>query len=143
MTEVYRICPKCGANVARNARHCSGCGFDMDTGSIVERNSLPATVGKAALPVLAGLAGLVVRAGWKLLRNQLAEMANQQTLDATVRSSQPTRSPQTPKQPPASRSSSSSQQRRTIRIRSSWAIGDANGVWRQGTEEHIIEFDDE
>jgi hypothetical protein len=32
--------------------------------------------------------------------------------------------------------------RRTIRIRSSWAVGDANGVWKKGASEHIIELDD-
>jgi hypothetical protein len=29
-----------------------------------------------------------------------------------------------------------------IRIRSSWAVGDANGVWRKGTSDQTIEIDD-
>jgi hypothetical protein len=32
--------------------------------------------------------------------------------------------------------------RRSIRIRSTWAVGDARGVWRQGATEHIIEIDE-
>jgi hypothetical protein len=32
--------------------------------------------------------------------------------------------------------------RTTIRIRSSWAVGDANGVWRQGVSDHTIEIDE-
>lgn len=132
MSEVNRICPQCGGSVSLQSRYCGVCGYDSSSGLPVQRNTLPATVGKAALPVVAGLAGLALRTGWKLLQGRLAQLAVRppevplRAVDTTpAQSIQPARSP-----------------RRTIRIRSSWAVGDANGVWRQGQEEHVIEIDD-
>jgi hypothetical protein len=33
--------------------------------------------------------------------------------------------------------------RRVIRIRSSWAVGDGRGNWRQGASDHTIEINEE
>jgi hypothetical protein len=87
------------------------------------------------LPVLAGAASLIVRAGWKLLKQRLAQAAAEQRVNLTP-ASQPAQPP-TPRDPISPR-----RPRRTIRIRSSWAVGDANGVWRQGASEHTIELDE-
>lgn len=125
MTQVNRICSHCGGNVALQARYCGSCGYDTSRGLPVERNTLPATVSKAALPVVVGLAGFALRTGWKLLQAQLTQAASRQTL--------PTTRPETA---PSRRS------RRTIHIRSSWAVGDASGIWRRGQEEHTIEIDE-
>ena len=32
--------------------------------------------------------------------------------------------------------------KRTIHIRSTWAVGDANGIRQQGSSDHTIEFED-
>jgi len=91
-------------------------------------------IGKAALPILAGAASLALHAGWKLLQQRLLTTATQsaplQTTTAkAIRSRPQAITPQ-------------SRARRTIHIRSSWTVGDANGNWRQGSSEHMIEFED-
>jgi hypothetical protein len=129
MSEVNRICPQCGGNVPLQTRYCGNCGCDTSSGLPVRQNNLPATVSKAALPVIAGLAGLALRSGWKLLQTQLTQLATRpQNLETRVQQNPTT-------QPPASRSQT------VIRIRSKWAVGDARGNWKQGTEEHTIEID--
>lgn len=133
MSEIHRVCPRCGASVPLESRHCSRCGYDASAGLPVERRALlPAQVTRAALPVVAGIAGIALRAGWRLLRRRLAALAEQAT--------PPPETPPVVERPPVP--VAPSRPRRTIRIRSHWAIGDANGVWRQGAEEHIIEIDD-
>ena len=67
MSEINRICPQCGGSVALQTRYCGECGYDTSTGLPVRQSNLPVKVGKAALPVVAGLAGLALRSGWKLL----------------------------------------------------------------------------
>lgn len=127
MSDIQRICPQCNANTPLDVRFCPRCGYDNQAELPMRQSSLPATVGKAAVPVLVGAATLVLRAGWKLLNSRLAA-------PEPTRMSPPAPAPQ---QPLAPRTSG-----RRIRIRSTWAVGDANGVWRQGSSEHIIEFDD-
>lgn len=134
MSDVSRVCSQCGGKVALDSRFCGRCGYDTSAGLPVQQRNLPAQIATAALPVAAGLAGWAVRAGWKLLRARLEEMA--QNPPAAV----------SPRQQPAPRPSAppqeSSRPRRTIRIRSTWAVGDGKGVWRQGAEEHIIDIED-
>ncbi len=125
--QVHRVCPRCGGNVALEARYCPHCGVDTRAGLPVERDALPARLGRAALPVAAGLAGFVLRMGWHLLRRRLVRLGPR----ADSRSQGPTPTS------PARRG------RRVLRIRSWWAVGDANGLWRQGREEHIIEIEEE
>ena len=128
MSEVFRVCPNCGQNVAMAARHCGECGYNVQDGYPLEsRNTLPAVVAKVGLPVAAGLASFALRAGWKLLQKQLPELAsNALSRNAT--------------RPPAP--SRRGRGNRVIHIRSKWAVGDRNGVWRSGEEEHTIEIDD-
>lgn len=133
MNQVSRICPHCGGSVALQARYCGSCGFDTSTGLPVERSSLPVQVGKAALPIVAGLAGLALRSGWKFLQSQIAQNAVS-SLSKAVQT--PAKSSVTPPQ------RSETKPRRTIRIQSSWVVGDGQGRWRQGQEEHIIEIDE-
>ncbi|MBX2998131.1 MAG: zinc ribbon domain-containing protein [Caldilineaceae bacterium] len=132
MNQVNRICPQCGGSVSLESRYCGSCGHDTSHGLPVQRLNLPVQVGKAALPVVAGLAGLAIRSGWKLLQSYLAQAATQ-TASA-------------PQSPPVRRAASeippTQRAGRTIRIRSSWVIGDGQGRWKQGNEEHIIEIDD-
>ncbi len=137
MAQVHRICPQCGNNVRLEDRFCPHCGFDTRQELPATRSNVPATLGRAALPVAAGLAGLVVRVGWRLLRGYLANPGksapapSHSTALTRKNASQPAPL-ERPRRP-----------RRTIRIRSTWAIGDANGIWRQGSQEHIIEIEDE
>lgn len=134
MSDVSRVCSQCGGKVALDSRFCGHCGYDTSAGLPVQQRNLPAQIATAALPVAAGLAGWAVRAGWKLLRARLEEMA--QNPPAVV----------PPRQQPATRAAAppqeSSRPRRTIRIRSTWAVGDGKGVWRQGAEEHIIDIEE-
>ncbi len=135
MSEVQRICPQCGGSSGLQMAHCPHCGFDMQAGVPMRQDSsLPAALTKAALPVLAGAASLAVRAGWKLLQSRMTEAAAQQAASQVIR--RPTSEPVRRDDLPVIRA------KRTVRIRSTWAVGDANGNWRQGASEHVIEFDD-
>ena len=128
MSEVFRVCPNCGKDVAMTARHCGECGYNAQGGYPLEsRNNLPAMVAKVGLPVAAGLTGLALRAGLQLLQKQLPALAS----NALNRSA-----PRPATQPRRGRGS------RFIHIRSKWSVGDRNGVWRSGEEEHTIEVDD-
>ena len=123
MSEVFRVCPNCGQNVAMAARHCGECGYNTQGGYPLEgRNNLPAVVAKVGLPVAAGLAGLALRAGLQLLQKQLP------TLAANALS----RSAPRPAQPRRGRGS------RFIHIRSKWSVGDRNGgvAVRRGRAHH-------
>jgi hypothetical protein len=134
MNEISRICAQCSKPGPLDVRYCPHCGYDTTSGapSGARQYELPVLFGKAALPVLAGAASLVVRAAWQLLKSQAARRAAQRAVQVMT---QPA-----PVQPtvvnPAPRRS-----RRTIHIRSSWAVGDANGVWRKGSSEQTIEID--
>jgi hypothetical protein len=141
MSNVQRVCVQCGEGNPVEARYCAHCGYDSQSALPAPRMNLPAVIGRAVLPVLVGAAGLVVRAGWRLLQNRLA----QATTTAT---------PVTPRadvQPPVSKSTvihprqeivMPRRARRTIHIRSAWSVNNGNGVWQQGTSEHTIELDD-
>lgn len=129
MSTVHRICPICGKDTPLDARHCPHCGHDTQSDLPVPQGaSLPMVVGKAALPVLVGVGTLAVRMVWKLLCSRW-----ELPVAKTAPFSPPARIDQ-PSQPVRSQ--------RTIRIRSSWAVGDANGVLRQGQVEHVIEIDE-
>lgn len=99
-----------------------------------QSSNLPMVVTRAALPVLATAGTLAARLLWKLVRDRILPSAT-----LTVRTEPPAplalREEQ-PLAPPSQRS------RRSIRIRTSWAVGDANGVQRQGYTDQTIEFDD-
>ncbi len=136
MSDIQRICAQCGKSSALDARYCPHCGYDMEGGLPAPRNTLPVSIGKAALPVLAGVASLALRAGWKLLQAKLAETAVQSPKENVI----PIPKAATPA--PQTNQSVARRPRRTIHIRSSWAMGDANGVWQQGNSEHTIEIDD-
>ena len=135
MSDVYRVCSRCGGKVAIDSRFCGRCGYDTTAGLPVEQRNLPMQIATAALPVAAGLAGWAVRAGWKLLRARLEEMAQN---PPAVSASRPAPAPR--RTNPTQRESL--RPKRTIRIRSRWVIGDGKGIWRQGAEEHIIDIDD-
>ncbi len=136
MNEVSRVCSQCGGKVAIDSRFCGSCGYDTTAGlPMVEQRNLPAQIATVALPVAAGLASWAVRAGWKLLRARLDEMAkNPPALAAQRAAPAPRRAAPVPQE--------SGRPKRTIRIRSTWAVGDGKGVWRQGAEEHIIDIEE-
>jgi len=135
MSDVSRVCSQCGGKVALDSQFCGRCGYDTTAGLPVAQRNLPAKIATAALPVAAGLAGWAVRAGWKLLRARLDEMA-QNPPAVTSQRPAPAARHSAPPQPESGRP------KRTIRIRSTWAVGDGRGVWRQGTEEHIIDIEE-
>jgi hypothetical protein len=134
MSNVQRVCVQCGEGNPVEARYCARCGYDSQAALPVQRTNLPSVIGQAALPVLVGAAGLVVRAGWKLLQNRLAQAALSNVTVSRV--PQPSVPQPRPEATPARRS------KRTIHIRSAWAVNNGDGVWRQGTSEQTIELDD-
>jgi hypothetical protein len=141
MNDVQRICAQCGMGNPVESRYCAHCGNDSQAALPAARTNLPAVIGRAALPVLVGAASLVVRAGWKLLQNRLAQSA----LPARSAPQRPIQQPHPEIIPPETVRSPiipSGRAKRTIHIRSSWAINNGNGVWQQGTSEQTIEVDD-
>jgi hypothetical protein len=137
MSNVQRVCVQCGEGNPVESRYCAHCGYDSQSSLPAQRVNLPAVIGRAALPVLVGAAGLVARAGWKLLQNRLA-----QARPITVPATSTPKAPQ-PIQPQARPEVTSPRRaKRTIHIRSAWAVNNGNGIWQQGTSEHTIELDD-
>lgn len=141
MSKIQRICEQCGESGPLEARYCPHCGYDSqgsDPHALpVPRKQLPMALSKAALPILAGAASLVLRAGWKLLQQRLATTTPEEAAQALSNLARRPAAPPQPAPQPATR-----RPRRTIHIRSNWAVGDANGVWRQGSSEHTIEIDE-
>lgn len=125
MSEITRICPQCGGGFPLEARHCSHCGYDTEAALPAVQNTLPALVGKAAAPVLVGAASLAVSLGWKLLQGVLKRVEKPAAQPLQMRAN-------TPIQPLP---------RMTIRITTSWAIGDSGGAWRKGHSEQTIEIE--
>ena len=136
MSEISRICPHCGKGNLMEARHCAHCGADTQAALPVAQRNLPVSLAKVALPVLAGAASLALRAGWKLLQNYLAQRVDQPAAPQPITraAAQPIKVPHKvePAQRPTTR----------IHIRSTWAVGDARGNWRQGSSEHTIEIEE-
>lgn len=135
MSEVQRICPQCGEAGPLDTRYCPHCGADREAALPVQRSTLPLVLGKAALPILAGAASLALRIGWKVLQSRVTSAVTEKTVESlrAARANQPSTSVE---QPPLSKP------RRTIHIRSAWAVTDGNGVQRSGVSDHQIEIDD-
>lgn len=133
MSDIQRICVQCGFANPLESRYCARCGYDSQGALPAPRTTLPAVIGRAALPVLVGAASVALRLGWRLLQQRASQATR-------VPPSQPSRQI-VPRQdaPPVPRPARA---RRTIHIRSTWATGDANGVWRQGSSEHFIEVEE-
>jgi len=125
MTELSRICPQCGQSFPLEARHCSHCGYDMDTTLPAVQNTLPALVGKAAVPLLAGAASLALSMGWKLVQGMLTRPARPANQPIQLRSAPSAPAPG----------------RMKIRITTAWAVSDSSGNWREGRSEQTIEID--
>lgn len=165
MTKLSRVCTHCGQQGELNRAYCAHCG--MSTSGHQEPNfsasrsplsgngtslNLPLQLRSAALPLLAGAAGLVIRAGWRLMQSRTAREVAFNTAASVVRSNfqlqhsaddrhaQSAAIEQSKKVQPAP--TYVRQNKRTIRIRSRWAVGDAGGQVRQGQSEHTIEIDD-
>ena len=99
MSNVTRICSQCSHANPLDARYCGHCGYDFQSALPVRAQSnLPEMINKAALPVLATAAGLVLSAGWKLLQslleNQAAPPARQTKPEVRIKSQPPAPSPQ-------------------------------------------------
>ena len=137
MSNVQRICVQCGEGNPVEARYCARCGYDSQAALPAQRSNLPAVIGQAALPVLVGAAGLVMRAGWKLLKNRLAQPPAPPVINVPSPAAPQSTVPQ-----PRPESTPSRRAKRTTRIRSAWAVNNGDGVWRQGTSDQTIEFDD-
>jgi len=101
----------------------------------MQRAHFPISLNKAALPILAGAASLILRAGWKLLQSRMAASVTETAVSA-LRTNRATQPPMRTAQPVTQKP------RQTIRIRSAWAVTDGNGVQRSGVSEHQIEIDD-
>ena len=107
------------------------------------QSNLPVLIGKAALPVLAGVASLALRMGWKLIRSRMAQDAlHYGARKAASAIMNAAKAP--PAAPLAARPTTevTGKSKRTVRIRSTWVVGDANGVRQQGASDHTIEFED-
>lgn len=152
MSNISRVCPQCGKESALEARFCASCGYDSQAGAEISAQNLPVPLSKAALPVLAGVAGLALRAGWKLMQSRVAQDAARGIVQKIFEpkpqhSARATKAPIVPIEPEAPASPVPQNQpqprtRRTIRVRTSWAVGDARGVWRHGTTDQTIEIDE-
>jgi hypothetical protein len=138
MSNVQRVCVRCGEGNPVESRYCAHCGYDSQSSLPAQRVNLPAVIGRAALPVLVGAAGLVVRAGWKLLQSRLAQTPT--ITIPTPKAAQPVAQQQVVPRPRVE-VGSLRRAKRTIHIRSAWSVNN-NGVWQQGTSEHTIELDD-
>ncbi|MCB0063862.1 MAG: zinc ribbon domain-containing protein [Caldilineaceae bacterium] len=144
METVQRICENCGAAGPLAARYCPSCGYDREVAQPkrelpIRSKNLPMVLGKAALPLLAGAASLALRAGWKLLQARLAATTPEQAAAALQRlaNATPTQVSVDPQSTSPARKA-----RRTVHIKSSWAVGDSNGNWQRGSSEHTIEFEE-
>ena len=142
MSEIQRICVQCGQAGPLDARYCPACGYDSQAALPAMRSNLPALVGKAAVPVLVGAASLAARAGWKLLHSRWARETARNAIQSAVQRIASSPPPATPAPAPQPPSPAARRPRRTIHIRSSWAVADANGVWRRGQSEHTIDLED-
>lgn len=131
MSNVQRICNQCGGSNPVEARYCAHCGFDSQSMLPAARSALPLSLGQAALPVLIGAAGLAVRAGWRLLQSQWVRDLAQRAL-----------APRTAQPPAPVPPSAPARPKRTMHIRSAWAVNDGQGNWRKGMSEHTIELED-
>lgn len=129
MSQIQRICPQCTGSAPVDSRYCPHCGYDAQAQLPVQQNNLPAAIGRAALPVLAGVATLALRTAWRLLNDRLAEQA--------LKTAEPPQRPTVQRDAPPKRRSG-----RSVHIRSAWTIGDGKGNWQQGASEHTIDFDD-
>ena len=118
-------------------RYCQQCGGDTQ-GELPATRSLPAAVGKAALPIAAGALSLVARAGWKLLQHRLSQIQSAQIEATPQQKSAPDIAVSNAQKPPAPQG----KPRATIHVRSSWAVGDASGQWKRGSSEQTIEIHD-
>lgn len=163
MSSVQRLCEQCGRPNPLDARYCGHCGYDTHGALPAQQVNLPAVIGRAALPVLVGAAGLAVRAGWRLLQSQWARDMAKQALNAAQSHVQSkAQAPQQPQpsaskpapQPPAKPAStqiapapsatprSAPHAKRTVHIRSAWRVSDGRGGYQQGMTEHTIEIND-
>ena len=133
MNTIQRICTQCGHGNPVEARYCAHCGHDSQAALPAPRRALPAVIGQAALPVLVGVAGWAVRVGWKLLQARLQQPAR-------VGSAPPALN--LPARPLNMETLPASRGKRTIHIRSAWAVNQGDGVWRQGVSEQTIELED-
>jgi len=137
MSDVQRICARCGHSNPLESRYCAHCGDDSRANLPAAQSNLPMVIGRAVLPVLATAAGLALRVGWRLLQNRLTRPAT--VTPAAVTPAQPA-----PSSVPARVTAVPAPQpnRRTIHIRSAWAVSDGRGGRQEGVSEHIIEVDD-
>lgn len=163
MAKLSRVCPHCAKHGDLDSAYCAHCGKSTSVNTPQENSpqktahnfdglNFPIQLRKAALPILAGAAGLVVRAGWKLLQSKTARDVALSAANSVVQSrvqsqlfkdgSAIQQSTTTQPTAPQVKSSPVRRQGRTIRISSRWAVGDANGILRQGQSEHTIEIDD-
>ncbi len=147
MSDIRRICAQCGASVPLTVRYCGNCGYDFQGELPVAQSNLPAVIGKAAVPFLLGAASLALRLGWKVLQSRWAQAAAESAVDAALKKVQPAKTRPAPNPAPIQPAAPveeplAARARRTITIRSAWAVGDANGIWRQGFTEQRIDLDD-
>ncbi len=135
MSSVHRICANCGKDTPLQAQHCPHCGYDTQAGLPVKTTStLPMVMGRAAVPMLVTAGTLAARMIWKLLRER-----NLPTATAAFNIQE------APAAQPVARGEPqgvAARTRHSIHIRSSWAVGDASGIWRQGMTEHHIDIED-
>ncbi len=142
MSDIRRICAQCGASAPLTVRYCGNCGYDFQGELPMPQSNLPAVIGKAAVPFLLGAASLALRVGWKVLQSRWAQAAAESAVDAALQKVQPASRPAPIQPAPPTEQPLSARARRTITIRSTWAVGDANGIWRQGYTEQRIDLDD-
>jgi hypothetical protein len=136
MSSVTRLCSRCSYGNPLETQFCGRCGADMHASHLpaARETHLPALVRNAAMPVLAGITTLAVSAGIRLVQGILRQALASATKAAA--SSTALQRNAAADIVPAER------RNRTIRIRSSWAVTDGQGNFRQGQSEHVIDLDE-
>lgn len=150
MSNVSRVCPHCGEQSSLESRFCTHCGQSSIIDPRQDKSaSLSVPLRTAAFPIVVGAVGFLAKVGWKLLQSKVARDVAFRTANNVIQSNlQKDALVETVSNAPKlSEQSLQSGQvtqkpKRTIRINSKWAVGDAHGITRQGQSEHIIEIDD-
>jgi len=136
MSSVTRLCSRCSYGNPLETQFCGRCGADMQASHlpVARDNNLPALIRSAAMPVLAGITTLAVSAGIRLVQGLMRQALAAATQTAPASTALQRNAPA--EVVPVAR------RNRTIRIRSSWAVTDGQGNFRQGQSEHVIDLDE-
>lgn len=168
MAEITRICPVCKKKSEMDNQFCPHCGHKVGSmASDAGRRQMPVSLAGASFPLLAGAAGLLIRIGWKVLQSKTTHELATRAIESLMQSGL-SRSTDVQRHSGLGKNDSLKGNRRqdsalkrnsnlpsavpeqnvnlapkrSIKIRSHWAVQDGSGMIRRGQSEHTIEIDD-